>query len=759
MDTEASIRSERTSLREGRTEIDLWKLKYDQRRKEEQDWRTAAQKAIDIFDAKKGASRAYNILHANVTVEIPSLFNSLPVPDFRKRYPQEPEEVNEEAIVAQAQQQAQMMAQQQAGQSPDIDAMIEEMTISEKSRARRDAEKADRVFKRASDIIERVVVTTMDLYPFDEVVEDAVHDHCVTGRGVVRVKYDPNLFTWTDEETGEIHQEVGAQTISCEIVSWDDYTQGPGKVWERIPWVDYRHNLPEDEVRALLTKYAELKGFEGDDLAVEVERRIEALPFGSAKKSKDPVPMAGGAPAGIEQTLEVHETWCRKSKRSLFWTEFDREDYLLAIDDPIGLRGFFPQPAPLRRIRRGSSTLEPMTSFQVYESLADELDDITKRISKLMRTLRVRGLVDPVLKEAMAEMEGLEDGQYATGSVGSENWKLGSVTKLQDLVHQFPMDGAIAALARLYEQREMLKQTIYEVTGISDVLRGATNPNETLGAQQLKANYGSQRTQKGQKAVSNFCRDLLRIKSEIICKHFTTENLSAMSGMTMTPEVEQIIRDDAMMLFSFDIETDSTIRADIVRNQEQWKGFLEGTAQFGQSLGVVAPLMPKVVPHLVELYGAFVERMKLGRKADDVVKRMVEAATEFADASPAAGSDKSGQSDEEMAMQREMAEREAQAAEQERQVKREEMQATLQDKAAARDHEARMGGVEIRRATDDAARETQKFQMEMAKAMRELQQSQAVHAMTLQQMAAKLKIEMVKAAGQDNETEPEKISA
>jgi hypothetical protein len=59
---------------------------------------------------------------------------------------------------------------------------------------------------------------------------------------------------------------------------------------------------------------------------------------------------------------------------------------------------------------------------------------------------------------------------------------------LEKAIWWMPIEQLAAVLQQLYLARDQAKATIYEITGISDILRGATNPNETLGAQQLKAN-------------------------------------------------------------------------------------------------------------------------------------------------------------------------------------------------------------------------------------------------------------------------------
>jgi hypothetical protein len=75
-------------------------------------------------------------------------------------------------------------------------------------------------------------------------------------------------------------------------------------------------------------------------------------------------------------------------------------------------------------------------------------------------------------------------------------------------------------LKELYHQRDMLVQAIWEVMGIADVMRGVSNPNETLGAQELKANFGGNRLKKRQRAIQKWIRNAYKLKAEILAEHF-----------------------------------------------------------------------------------------------------------------------------------------------------------------------------------------------------------------------------------------------
>jgi hypothetical protein len=106
-----------------------------------------------------------------------------------------------------------------------------------------------------------------------------------------------------------------------------------------------------------------------------------------------------------------------------------------------------------------------------------------------------------------------------------------------------PIDVWVAALQQLYIAQDEIKNSIYEIMGISDIMRGATKATETT-AQRIKGSMGVSRlSMKG--VASNFVRDMLRLKAEIICKNFDTATLAKMTGEQIT-EVEAIIRSDFM---------------------------------------------------------------------------------------------------------------------------------------------------------------------------------------------------------------------
>jgi hypothetical protein len=344
---------------------------------------------------------------------------------------------------------------------------------------------------------------------------------------------------------------------------------------------------------------------------------------------------------------------------------------------------------------------------------------------------------------------------------------------LEKAIHWYPLDPTVKAIQVLYEQRETIKQTIYEVTGIADILRGATDATETATAQQLKAQWGSLRIQRRQAEVARFARDLFELKAEIIASKFDWPLLSKMTGidlpsqeqkqavqalmqqvqqaqqmgqqippqimaqgeqaqkMLAQPSIEEVmglLQDDISRQYRIDIESDSTIRNDLSRNQQTMNMFLQGTAQFGAAMGPIIMADASMKPVVMEIYGAFARQFKLGRQAEDAIEAATEMAQQSANQPPP--SDPQVEIErEKMAMEKERMGAELQQKQAEMQLKQQEAEAKLQLEVRKAEMEIELKKMELAIKQHEAQA---KMEMEAAKA----QQDAELKAATAQNDAA-----------------------
>src|SRR5204863_2348801 len=101
----------------------------------------------------------------------------------------------------------------------------------------------------------------------------------------------------------------------------------------------------------------------------------------------------------------------------------------------------------------------------------------------------------------------------------------------------------ITALVML---RNKIIEDIYQITGMADIMRGDTDPNETLGAQKLKNQYGTTRIRDKQAELVRLSRDLVEICSEIMTEKFDDATLIQMSQTQL--RTEDMIERDAQQI-------------------------------------------------------------------------------------------------------------------------------------------------------------------------------------------------------------------
>ena len=365
----------------------------------------------------------------------------------------------------------------------------------------------DPVGKQASQLLDRALSYSIECADLDTVLKQVVEDVLLPGRGVAKVRYAP-----TFDDDGQVAYEEA----KVDYVEWDMFRMSPAKRWEKVRWVAFGDLL----TRADLKKQFREKG----------------------ERCK-----LDWCPDGIEDNAD-NEIF----KRALVWTIWDKatrkvfavcrgfpDSPLAEVADPLRLEDFFPCPRPVYAVSTNGNMI-PVPEYTQYQDQATELDNITARIDTLVDALRRRGVYDATFPE-LDKLARAGDNEF----IPVENYaNLAEKGGIEKAIMELPIDNIAKVLVNLYGQREQVKQTIYEITGISDIVRGSTSPSETLGAQQLKSQYSNIRTSPRQTALQQFARDIMRLQAEIISEHFSPMTLQMMSGMQIAPEVLQLLKND-----------------------------------------------------------------------------------------------------------------------------------------------------------------------------------------------------------------------
>jgi hypothetical protein len=80
--------------------------------------------------------------------------------------------------------------------------------------------------------------------------------------------------------------------------------------------------------------------------------------------------------------------------------------------------------------------------------------------------------------------------------------------------------------------------------------------------------------------------------------------------------------------YRIDVESDSTVRADLTQKRGEMAEFLNGTAQFFNTMAPLIQQAPTVAGPIVDLYAAFARQFSLGKQAEDALDQLTEMAKE-----------------------------------------------------------------------------------------------------------------------------------
>jgi hypothetical protein len=400
-----------------------------------------------------------------------------------------------------------------------------------------------------------------------------------------------------------------SETTPVDYVYWQDFAHLPARTWDEVTWVARRVYMTLDEG---IERFGDI---------------FEKVPLTNTSNRKD----GDKETTKADKKAEIWEIWC-KAEKCVYWIADNYDVILDHRDDPLGLTSFYPCPKPYFATT-STGTLIPVADFLLYQDQADEIDELTGRIKHLTKALKVMGIYaadEPAIERLMKEGN---DGVL----VPVKNWAA-FVEKggLQGAVQFMPLGDVASALQQLYQARESCKQIIYETTGLSDIMRGASVASETATAQQIKSQYASLRLGNMKDGLYRFAREILRMKSEIICSKYQPQTLIEVSGIMNTPDAQfaqqavELLKNEPARVFNVDIQTDTLVELDKQTEKANRMEFLQAVSSFiKDGIGAVKE-DPAIAPLVGELLLYGVRGFKAGRELEGVLEQFVDQAAKKA---------------------------------------------------------------------------------------------------------------------------------
>lgn len=564
-------------------------------------WVTRSEKIEKRFrdDAKEytngNESAKFNILWSNVQTLVPATFSRLPQPDVSRRF--------------------------------------------------RDSDPVGRV---ASLILERALEFDVRHYPdYRETMKNSVQDRFLGGRATAWVRYQPTTSTQepisVDPDSGddpaiiegagaaqisedEPMEQIDDETAPVDYVNWKDFGHSVARTWEEVDCV----------WRIVYMVYSKMCERFGEETAKRVP--LDASPENTNGMRADQ----------RSKQACIYEIWDKTTQKAV-WLSKAVGELLDEKDDPLELEGFWPCPKPLFATMT-TSTLVPVPDFIQYQDQANELDTLSDRIDGLIKALKVRGVYNAEFKELQRLFTEAGNNDLIAVKSFAAFAEKGGLKGAIDIVDLTPIANALQAA---FAARTEVINEIYSITGISDIMRGDTDANETAAAQGIKAQFGSVRLRNTQEDVAIYATDLLRLKSEIICNKFTFATILQMcSAAQFLPADQPLIRPALELLtgrqvsdeewqalpmelqrrpkkvlraFRIEVDADSLVQLDEDAQKSDRIEFITMVSKFLEQAVPAAQQTPEIAPVLVEILKFGVSAFKAGKTLEGMIDNAAES--------------------------------------------------------------------------------------------------------------------------------------
>lgn len=342
-----------------------------------------------------------------------------------------------------------------------------------------------------AEIIERAATSAFARSNIDAVMVEVRDDLIFAGRGVPWMRYE----------------DSDGKQVCVEHLDRTDFRHEPARKWSEVGWVAGGFWLTRAELKK---RFPEL-----------TEDQLDTAKY-SAKRSRD------DERETLTPKCRVWEVWHRADNRVYWVTE--GIDVVLDQDPPhLKLSGFFPCPRPAYATLRRRS-LVPVPDWERYAGHFSKINTLTGRIYLLLDQVKMKGLIAAGgdVGEAVEQLIAAEDDQILVPVPGAAMMATGGAA---NIVSWLPLAEVATAIQGLIAARGQLIEDFYQLSGISDIMRGATEAEETLGAQQLKSQYGSVRVRGKIDELQRVAADMVRIAAEIIAEKFDQKTILEMAQM------------------------------------------------------------------------------------------------------------------------------------------------------------------------------------------------------------------------------------
>lgn len=365
----------------------------------------------------------------------------------------------------------------------------------------------DPAVRSGAELLERAAMRGFTISDIDQVMLGVRDDLAIVARGVI----------WCTYESGKDAKPY-KERVCIEHLDRKDFAHEPARKWADVGWVARRAWLTLREAKKRFKGKTEMVG--NASYGQHTKERGEEV---------DGTPKAG-----------FWEIWS-KTDNKVYWVSEGCDEILDESEPFLKLKNFFPCPRPAYSTTERRS-LVPVPDIVYIEDQLASINTLTSRIHDLCDRLVVHGLIPAGSEVGDAIQALMQDNESTSIFIPVPAAQFQSQAKF---VEWMPIDMYAQAILAAVQARRELIGNVQEVLGIADIMRGETEAQETLGAQKLKAQYGSVRIRDKVSELVRIGKDTLEIMSEIQADEFDFDTLLDMARMEFPKksEVDKAARD------------------------------------------------------------------------------------------------------------------------------------------------------------------------------------------------------------------------
>lgn len=495
------------------------------------------------------------------------------------------------------------------------------------------ADPQDEVARASGVIMERLLDTDVleRVDGYCDALHAALFDFLTAGGGFVRARYEATVVSAEVEQIesstlpdGRVSTQMVKKSVEMTVdeqvayehVHWKRVRWGACRVWQDCPWMAYEVDMSRAAAR---------KRF-GDGVAAKLKYY---KPNSDEEATDKPGEHTPGARA------KVWEIWDKDERQVLWWSE--GVDVILdEKSDLYGLPGFFPGPRPLAA-NLDTSDFLPKPDYSYCCNLYHRVDKIEAALVRCENNIAVKGSYNNACGD-LARLF-MEPGNVL---VPNEQWAAfregGGFRGNIDIIDIRPF---VEAITVLDGRRQAVKQEIYELTGHSDLLRGAGSKGgrATATESQLKAHYGGARMQEKEERFAAFASELATVKAHLIGTKFDAERIIERSNARATFDAQPVapgqpslvdqavaaIKENALA-YRVVIKPEGLAMADDAAQQNERQGVMGTLSQFLPAAMQLGGQMPQSVPFILSL----LEWLMQGTKGSQSVLSVIHGALDQA---------------------------------------------------------------------------------------------------------------------------------